>query len=403
MTTLFGNICLALAALVSRELVSSSLHYKPPHGGSGGASAYPIWMLLIHIALLCLLGLATIAIARKGGFDWVSTNKFFRYLLVAGTVFSAVLTLLMSASVMESPGGESAWLVAASRLVLVAFPVILIASGFVMLNDALRNAVPVFFYKWPLAAVFGAGILCVGVVVYDQISSASEGINEPFRRYENAPAIQADRLEEIQQTDISENMLRMLELTGALYAPAVREKAAEKVRTHPSWEKELLRFMENDHALEVFSFLAWNDVPDKNLFLEPVRKGVLSVADWIRHSIQGTSPSSFYQDQYTDEVERTLRTVEKMEGMGVDYLPAVREVRAALDEPRLGNKQVYDCAEDRQVDGTQGGRCCYATFYEYFNMLLELDNIRGGYRKALLINRWTTNKLSGPNVNSFKY
>jgi hypothetical protein len=341
MTTLFGNICLALAALVSRELVSSSLNYKPPHGGSGGASAYPIWMLLIHFALLCLLGLATVAIARKGGFDWVSPNKFFRYLLVAGGLFSAVFALLMSASVMESPGGESTLLVNFSRFALVAFPIILIASGFVMLNDFSRNAVPFFLYKWPLAVVFCAGMVYVGVVVYGMIVSASEGLNEPFRRYENAPAIQAGRLQEIQEADITENMLRMLEFTGALYAPAVREKAAEKVKTHPSWEKELLQFMENEHALEVFSFLAWNDVPDKKLFPEPVRKGVESVAYWIRHSIQGTSPSSFYHDQYSDEVERTLRTVEKFEGMGVDYLPAVREMRAALDEPRLG-KNISD-------------------------------------------------------------
>ena len=344
MTTLVGNICLVLSALVSRELISSAFTYKPPHGGSGGASAYPIWMLLIHFALLCLLGITTIAIARKSGFDWVSPNKFFRYLMVAGGVFAAVFTLLMSAFVMESPGGESAWLVTVSRFALVAFPVILIASGFVMLNDFSRNAVPLFFYKWPLAAVFCTGMVYVIVAAYGMIASASEGLNEPFRRYENAPAIQADRLQEIQETDITESMLRMLEFTGALYAPVVREKAAEKVRTHPNWGKELLQFLENDHALEVFSFLAWNDVPDKKLFLEPVRKGVVSVAYWIRHSIQGTSPSSFYHDQYSDEVERTLRTVEKMEGMGVDYLPAVREVRAALGEPRYGEKRIYDCA-----------------------------------------------------------
>lgn len=97
--------------------------------------------------------------------------------------------------------------------------------------------------------------------------------------------------------------------------------------------------MENDHALEVFSFLAWNEVPDKKLFPKPVRKGVVAVADWIRHSIQGTSPSSFYHDQYSDEVERTLRTVEKFEGLSVDYLPAVREMRAALDEPKVREKE----------------------------------------------------------------
>jgi hypothetical protein len=39
MTTLFGNICLALAIPVAGALIRTVLNYKPPHGGADGYSA----------------------------------------------------------------------------------------------------------------------------------------------------------------------------------------------------------------------------------------------------------------------------------------------------------------------------------------------------------------------------
>jgi hypothetical protein len=43
------------------------------------------------------------------------------------------------------------------------------------------------------------------------------------------------------------------------------------------------------------------------------------------------------------DVERILRTVEKYDGKGYDYLPAMKEVRAALDEPSEMEKPAFDC------------------------------------------------------------
>ena len=52
--------------------------------------------------------------------------------------------------------------------------------------------------------------------------------------------------------------------------------------------------------------------------LQPANTGVLYAADWVRDSIRGTSPSCFRANQFSDEVDRVLRMVDKFEGMGVD-------------------------------------------------------------------------------------
>jgi len=46
-----------------------------------------------------------------------------------------------------------------------------------------------------------------------------------------------------------------------------------------------------------------------------------------------SNPSHFFKNQFLWEVERVMRTVEKFKGKGKSYLPAIKEIRAALNEP----------------------------------------------------------------------
>jgi hypothetical protein len=342
MTTLSGNICLVLAALLTSTSISMIFNYKPPHGGAGGVEAYPIWILVSHFIFLCLLAIACIAISMKGGFDWISPYKLFRYPLVAIGLLLTVYIATMSAMMMHQSGSIPFLLQKIVQYAFVSIPIILIASGFVLLNDTLRELVPVACYKWPLAALFGLGLWMAGMGVYE-IATADSRRAAELQQYENSEFIKASRLREIEESDVTTSMVRILEFTRAFYPLEVREKAAEKIRSHPTWQQALLNLLEDDHALEVFGFLASNEVPDKKRFLKPVQTGVFASADWIRHTIQGTSPSGFTSDLFSDETERVLRTVEKFEGMGTDYLPAVRAYRAAFDEPSAAGKVKLNC------------------------------------------------------------
>lgn len=332
MSNILGNGCLLLAALISRQIISSVFNYKAPHGGDGGASGYSIWMLLTHVGFLAVLAVAAIAIGAKGGFDWIAPNKIIRYFLVAAGLVMAVFMSLLSSD--EAIGSGTDWITRLSKFALVAIPLCLILCGFVLLNDPLREAVPMALYKWPLRLVLGAGVLMAGYALIESLFMADKN---SIQNYEAAEGIKAMRLQEIAESDVQDNLVRILEFTGAVYPTEVREKASEKVKTHPDWEHKLVELMEDERAMEVFNFLSLNEVADKKLFLNPVHTGVLYAAYWIRHNIQGTSPSAFRPKMFDDEVNWVLRTVEKFEGQGLDYLPAVQELRAAFDEP-VGGK-----------------------------------------------------------------
>lgn len=341
MSTLIGNLCLFLAALVSGTLITSVAGYRPPIGGAGGAEAFPIWILLLHIALLCSLGIAAFVIVAHGGFDWIPLHRLGQYLLLGACVLLAVFTSLMSAFMTNDSGAVPTWIAVLLRYGYIFIPIVLVATGFILNNGFLREAVPAALYQWPLAAVLGLSLITAGGGIWDGFHQKSA--READLAYENSPNIKAMRLQEIESADINEQMVRILEFARAIYPPEVREKAVAKIKSHPRWQQEIIFLLETEGARFVMPFLAANDVADKKQFAEPVRKGLLSVAADIRHDIQGTLPSEVPKDLFSEYVGDALRVAEKFGGNGVDYRPAVGEIRAALDEP-LGGKQInFDC------------------------------------------------------------
>jgi hypothetical protein len=129
-------------------------------------------------------------------------------------------------------------------------------------------------------------------------------------------------------------MVFILVFTDSNHDADVRERALAKIKSHPDWQGEIIRILQEDYAPEAFTFLASNDVDDKKRFLEPVRQGVLVQARLIRQSIRRCRGDyDLRTDSFRWEVERMLRTLDKFKGLGVDYKPAVQEVRSALDEP----------------------------------------------------------------------
>ena len=146
------------------------------------------------------------------------------------------------------------------------------------------------------------------------------------RNYQN-------HLDNIDSTDVMKEIVFILVYTDANQRQDVREKALAKIKSRPDWQEELVRRIQTDWAPEVFTFLASNEVDDKTLFLEAVKQGVLIQARLIRADIRKCRDGyDLYEGRFTWEVERVLRTVDKFEDMGVDYRPAVQEMRNALDE-----------------------------------------------------------------------
>ncbi len=67
-------------------------------------------------------------------------------------------------------------------------------------------------------------------------------------------------------------------------------------------------------------------------------------AELIRQSIRDASPPHhLYADQFCWEIDHVIRTVDRFQSKEIDYLPAMKEMRAALDEPWEFDKPDFSC------------------------------------------------------------
>jgi len=346
MSNLLGNIFLLLAAFVFSLLFTSFFHSKISTSNDQGASGYVmILAFFIHLVFLGLVFAASVSISHQGGFDWISQRPFTRNLFLAIGLLSMVVVSAICLASEQTGSNVPAFLERVMGSAPFIILNVILASGFILNNSVLRDNVPVPVYKWPLIII--SGLCFIAIVAFSISAMLSKPLTmaESTKSYENAPSVINDRLKQIDQADVMSEQAWILELTSALHPQQVRETAAAKFKTHPDWQNELVRLLESDNALYAFSFLASNDVEDPSLFPEAVKVGASNTAVFIRHDIQAHRPSDFEPTMYALEVESVLNTLSKFEDKGVDFLPAVKEIRSALDEPVAGKVFNFNCSK----------------------------------------------------------
>ncbi len=345
MSTSLGNICLILTALIYCLLFTPFFHTKISTSNDQGASGYVIIIIMfLHFLILGLILVACIPIARQGGFDWISHNAFARNTFLIIGILSMVIVSAIALMSRLLDSSEPPVPEALIRIAPIMIMVVMVGTGLVLNNSSLRDSIPISVYKWPALIASIGSLLAILWMGFTVITTKPIGMAESTRQYENSPNIIENRLSQIETVDIASEMLWLLDLTGGLHPSQVREKAAAKFKTYPEWQNELVRILQTDQALNAFSFLAYHEVEDKTLFPEAINLGLHEVAFFIHHYIQATLPDDFEPTMYSDEVDRVMKTLSKFEGMGVDYLPAVREIRSALDEPVAGKIYKFNCS-----------------------------------------------------------
>ncbi len=139
---------------------------------------------------------------------------------------------------------------------------------------------------------------------------------------------------QIDSCDASKDITTLFIFSGDNQPRQIREKARLKIKSKPGWQEDLYHTLEGDGVDEAFRFLLSNEVDDKPRFAKGVYQGVLSQARLIRENLRECShPSHVYEGQFGVELRHSLEVVEKFKNLGVDFKPAVKELRAALDEP----------------------------------------------------------------------
>lgn len=338
--TAIGNMLLVIAGLVYLALSPTLFSRQPPP--SGDYAVGYAWMLIIgNFAFTLCLAIVAAIIAWKGGFSWVSTPGTPRFVIVTAG-FILVMLAYNFFSMKEGTGS----LPPALRNVLVYYlpgllPALLLICAAILLNDDLRAAVPVGLYKWPLLTTAALGLLPLSLIMGQSARNATAR-RQYATDFENRN--HQNHLDQIDSTDVQKAMATILVFTDANHAKEVRERALAKIRSRTGWQEELIRLLSTDWAPEVFTFLASNKVDDKAIFALPVEAGVRVQARLIREDIRKCRDAyDLYAGRFQWEVDRLLRSLQQFRDQGVDFRPAVEEVRRALDEPTTFEKPKLRC------------------------------------------------------------
>ncbi len=332
--SLLANVSLSIASLVFL-LLAKDIYRKPMPGGDSGVG-YAWTAIVLSLAFILLIGVSMLAIGWRGGFQWVARSS--------GSRVGMVLLGFLAIAITVGVGGMGEGSGRVARVLAFAVPMAVLTTGFLLANDKLEGGVPAPTARWLALLVFGAsGIFAGGFAVVSMMPKLQGIFATSTHDRNKLDSFEEGILANIDSCNISKDMVFLLVHTDANRKPMIRERALAKIKTRPDWQEELVRQLDSGWTEDVFTFLASNEVENKSLFPEAVRLGVLRQAEIVRKTIRESR--EMYAGQYTWEVDRVLRTVEKYAGMGVDHLPAVPELRAAFDQSSPVTKPEFQAAQ----------------------------------------------------------
>jgi len=339
-----GNIAIVIATIIFFVLVSTLFGKEPPRGGDGVIGH--VWgVIIFNIVFLVCMVIAAIAIGTNHGFSWIQYSKTGTFFIVMAGLLAACATSTLTGLFKYENGPIPPLYRTFSTFVPILIPLTLIITATILLNSNLRNNVPLPYYKWPLAGVSLLGLIGLASGLFSFIEGNIK--NETARIQQSINDENENNIRmmgEVDSCDVINNLGGILIFTDGYKDKVVTERAVAKMKTNSDWQNELIRLIETNQAPEVFTFLASNEVDNPELFYTPIQKGILIQAKQIRENIRRCShPSHFYADQFSWEVERVMRTVDKFQNKDVSYLNEMKEIRAALDEPNEFEKPRFNC------------------------------------------------------------
>lgn len=345
--TIIGNLLLLIACFIYAGLLHIVYFERVPRGGDA-VMGYAWSVILLNLVLLISMILVSLLVAARGGLAWIDGSGWKRFGWVSLVVLGGVLTATFSALFRYEPGPVPQILRFVFGITPLLIPPLLIASAGILLNQGIRDTTHPYLYKGPLllVALFAALGILTGLFTWVVESGRRQHVLSQDRtQFEDSNTRRM--LDDIDSCDVSKNMVFILVFADANQPPEVREKAVRKIKTHPNWQGEMVRLLRTEWAPEVFNFLASNEVDDPALLAQPVLDGMFQQAGIIQKRIQSSShPSHFYPGLFSWEVERVIRTADRFDATGTNYLPALRAIRTALDEPSEFKKPVFNCVKE---------------------------------------------------------
>lgn len=330
--TLLADVCLGLALLLWAVPVPLLLR-EAPRANDGGLvwgavfAALPLWGLL-WVAL-------AIATAR-GALDWVVRARGAQHALLAlACAALAVVTVLAIVGRWE-PAAQLPW---ATRPLsgwgAIALPAAALAFAAAALHPGLAAAVPPAAVRVPFAAAALTGLLAGAGLVVEAVQSAAA--REAARAAELAERdSERDReiLARVRSLEPEDGFAELLGFANRFEQPAIREEAIARARRHPRFDAALLEVLRGGLAEKGLVWIDAVEVADPAAVAPAARDAIRVLAASARRERQR---AHFLRGDELDwDTRLAVSAADRLAGRGVDFAPALRELRAAMDEPRPG-------------------------------------------------------------------
>lgn len=334
-----GNLLLILATLAAGYLFNLNVLNKMPSGDAGVGHAWVSFFSVI-IFWLCIT-LTAVILGSMGAFEGLALGRFSS----TGMLIVSFLVMLLGSN-LGMLGFPLFGLRYLAILSIVVTPLVLLVGFAILMNPNLKLPVSPFTLRWGFGIVLALNSLLLGSAILGRVVSRM-GLYHLTRIFSNElDNNQLRIIAEIDSCDASKGIRSMFVFSGKNQHPKVREKALAKIKSKPDWQEDLADMLKGDWVGEAFIFLASNEVEDKAQLAQPVYDGVINYASIMRKRLRESShPSHLYEGLFSTEVRQALEVVDKYQGLGIDYKPAVLELQAALDEPIHYDKPEFSCAK----------------------------------------------------------
>ena len=337
-----GNLSIGLALLL--YAVPLPLVFWSPRGHDGG-QGYGWGLILVLVPLWFLLAVALLVSAMNGGLDWTRMARGWQFALVLVTSLAMAVVTTLSGMLRYETADQIPWAVRPLTpfgWAMWVFPLVVILFSAVTINASLGGTLPPFALETMAGVVGGISLLVsFGMLAQWFAFSMQKQAARDGALVAEAAQRPLRELEELRGYDANKDFYIVLGYTNPFNDPRVRALALEKIRAVPNLDEQLAGTLRGPGYDRALMFLATPDASADRALAEAVRDAFLLQAQSTRERMQ--QPSDVRADDFDFDCRSILSVAEKFRSYGVDYVPAIRSFRSALDEPHHPNVR-FACA-----------------------------------------------------------
>lgn len=325
---IIANLCLGLALLIAIPVFSVGLR------GAGNPSSmdFAFVFVIVPYWLFLTIGFGFGIATARSNFDWLCRSRGLQYVLVLSAC--AALAVTMMTTYDTGGGGESPspdW-VRVLRLVALTLPLVTTLAGFLTLNPTWGAGLSPQIWRAPLVLIGSLSLLLgIGVVAVAVVGNIKNTNAAVQREISSNEIREASYLAEAQTLDPVTGIDALMQFTNIFHAPTIRAAALDKLRSHPGLNAAIARRIHDGACDEPFRYFEGADVPISQELAEPVRDAIICMAGRMRKTLR--EDGTHYDVNFDADTRRVLAVADRFKPLGVDYVPAMREFRAAMDEP----------------------------------------------------------------------